>query len=133
MNLHPPICITSRLLPGLHIRDNGNLSEISIEFDGETSDGRARYRFYIDAPGIEHTGNDLKSGVGSGSLQHGLESLLSFLGAAAESYSYRQRTGRTGENEDLFPPAVVEWAHHHSDELSMLACELEETPNLITD
>lgn len=64
--------------------------------------------------------------------QEMLATLLTFLGAAAESYSYRQRTGRNGENEDLFPAPVVEWAYQNSDELSMLAMELEETPGLIS-
>lgn len=133
MKLNPPLIITSRLLPGLRVPAHGSLTEISIEIAGDTRDGRTRYRYYIDSPDFEYTSDDLKSGCQGGDLQEGLSSLLSFLGAAAESCAYRLRTGRTGENEDLFPANVVEWAHRNSDELAMLACELEENRNLITD
>lgn len=133
MKLNAPIIITSRLLPGLRVPGHGCLSEISIEIAGTTSDGRLRYRYFIDSPDFEYSNDDLKSGCGNGDLQSGLASLLSFLTAAAESLSYRLRTGRTGENEDLFPANVVEWAHLYSDELSMLQMELEENVNLIED
>jgi hypothetical protein len=94
---------------------------------GISSDNRTIYRAYIDLPdGTAHEITDLRSGCGGGGIQEGLESLLSFLGAAAESYQYRMRTGRTGENEDLFPPAVVEWAAENADEIGMLQCDLEE-------
>jgi hypothetical protein len=52
---------------------------------------------------------------------------------AAESRQYRERSGRAGENEDLFPAAVVDWAAAESDEISSLAMEIEETPGLIED
>jgi hypothetical protein len=55
--------------------------------------------------------------------------LLSFLSAAAESYRYK---GMEGENADLFPAEVTAWAAQYSDELSMLAFELEENSELIT-
>jgi hypothetical protein len=121
MILHQPFQISARLLPAIRIGDDW----ISIEFDGE-SQGRARYRYHIDFGKEYHQGNDLKSGVGGGSLQQGMASLLSFLSACAESYNCK------GENYDLFPPHVAEWAYQNSDEISMLQCELEETPNLIT-
>lgn len=129
MTLREPVCITSRLLPGVRVGD----ASISIEECGATNDGRTRYKYYIDTPAFEYEGSDLKSGVGNGTLQSGLASLLSFLSAAAESYSYQQRTGRAGDNSDLFPAHVTEWAYQHSDELGMLACELDETPNLIVE
>lgn len=133
MKLNSPFVITSRLLPGLHFRDGEKLSEISITFDGTTGDGRARYRYYIDAPGLEHTANDLKSGCGGGSLQEGMESLLSFLSACVESRNYSRRTGRDGENSDLFPDHVAQWAANHSSEIEMAHFEISEAPNLITD
>lgn len=77
--------------------------------------------------GTEHTGQDLKSGIGGGSLQQGMVSLLSFLAACGESYGYKLRTGRDGENYDLFPPAIAEWAYQNSDELSTLEIDIEES------
>jgi len=55
-----------------------------------------------------------------------LGTLMSFLGAAAESFDYRERTGDQGENEDLFPAPVVEWASANADEISMTQMEIEE-------
>lgn len=122
--MHPPFIITARLLAGVRVAD----AFISITFDGETSDGRARYRYYIDGPNFEHEGNDLKSGVGGGSLVGGMESLLCFLGAAADSYAYRgEYTGDPDDNSSLFPEVVTVWAHQHSDEIDMLRFEIEES------
>lgn len=130
MQLTNPIIITSRLLPGVRIGD----VEISLRYAGQAGrDGRTRYRYFIDGPDFEHSDNDLQSGCQGGGLQEGLESLLTFLGAAAESYGYRLRTQCQGENEDLFPAEVVQWAYQHNDEISMLALELEETKNLIEE
>lgn len=126
MTLHPPFCITSRLLAGVRIGQ----TEISIEIGKETNDGRIRYRYHLDGPGIEHTGDDLKSGVGGGSLVQGMASLLSFLGAAAESYRYcRMDWDKIGEddNASLFPREVTEWAYQNDDEISMLQLEIEES------
>lgn len=121
MKLQTPFEISPRLLPCVRIGD----VFISIDYAGETRDGRTRYRYHIDLPnGKEHTGTDLKSGCGGGDLQAGMESLLSFLSAAAESYRY---SGMDGENSDLFPEFICQWASDNSDAISMLAIELEET------
>jgi hypothetical protein len=122
MKINSPCCITSRLLPGITIAG----SEISIEYAGSTSDGRTRYRWFIDI-GKEFTGNDLKSGCQGGGLQSGLESLLSFMEACGEAHRYAQRTGRPGENADLFPVPVAEWCYQHSNELGMARLEIEES------
>ena len=97
---------------------------ISLEYAGVTGDGRTRYRYHIDLPGdFEHTGEDLKSGIGGGGLQEGFGSLLSVLGAAAEG----------DENADLFPPRVVKWAHENADEIAALGREVEEKQGLIDE
>ena len=134
MQLKSPFIITSRLLPGIKVNDG----YISIEYEGKTSENRQRYRYWIDLPSGEFTGNDLKSGVGGGNLRSGMEGLLSFLNAAAESYKYRIRNLRndwasSGENEDLFDEKVVEWSAANSDEIGILACEIGEQENLIED
>jgi hypothetical protein len=113
-------------MPGVKIGD----AEISIEYADVCSDGRDRYRVYIDAPGIEYVDQEIRSGFCGGSLQSGLSSLMSFLGAAAESFNHK---GSEGENADLFPPHIVEWACQNSSEIEMLACELEQNPELIKE
>jgi hypothetical protein len=132
MKLQSPFAISARLLPAVQVGD----SWISIKLaDGYTPDGRARYRYYIDTPAFEHTNDDLASGCGGGSLQMGMESLLSFLLAAVESYRYRgcTWTGDPHDNSSLFPQQVVEWAYQHDSEIQSLQMELEENPELITD
>ena len=124
MILHPPFSIGSRLLPSLTVGDG----TLSLEQVGRDRFGRGVYRWYVDILAGEFSAADL---VGPGGLQAVFGSLLAFLGAAAESYGYSQRSGQQGENSDLFPPAVVEWAYQHSDELSMLQCEIEESGELI--
>lgn len=62
---------------------------------------------------------------GVGQMFLGLEalgSLCSFLGACAESYHY---AGEEGENANLFPERVRDWAVMNSDEIAMLAMEIE--------
>jgi hypothetical protein len=116
LELTHPMTITPRLMAGLKV----GKAFISIEYAGVSPDRRWIYRYHIDRGSREFTGEDLKSGVGGGSIQQGLTSLLSFLTAAAEG----------GENADLFPPEIVEWAAENRDELSCLEIELEENRNL---
>ena len=95
------------------------------------SEGRTMYGCFIDLPdGTEHEVTDLRSGCQGGELQEGFASLLSFLGAAAESYRYRKCDwANIGEddNASMFPRAVTEWAYQNSDDLSMLGMEIEES------
>jgi hypothetical protein len=129
MLLHNPVCITARLMAGVRVGDGF----ISIDYSDRQGGRAVRYRYAIDLPGFEHEADDLLSGCQGGNLQEGLESLLCFLGACGEAYYWRLRTGHGGENIDLFPPKVGEWAYQHSDELAMLQLELEETPGLIEE
>ncbi len=129
MRLEQPFVITSRLMAGLC----GNGGEISIGYAKRDSDGRTAYDVWIDIPAGEFHITDLRSGCQGGSLQEGMASLLSFLTAAAESLAYQERTGHQGENTDLFPLPVVEWARQQSDELTGLQMEIEETPGLIAE
>lgn len=128
MILHSPFGIGSRLLPALKIGDG----EVSLEFNDYTRDDRARYRWHINIPAGEFSEADLCSGVGgSASLQDMFCSLLTFLSAAAESHRYRIWKGADeidpDSNESLFPAEVVEWAAHHSDEISMIQLDIEES------
>jgi hypothetical protein len=131
MQLTTPIIITSRLMAGVRVGD----AEISIGYSKQPGrEGCTRFLYYIDAPDCEECyANDLQSGCQGGSLQGGLASLLSFLNACAESVGYAQRTGRKGENADLFPPDISAWAYQNSDEIGMLAMEIEESGELISE
>ena len=115
-----PVIITPRLMAGVAVPD-GYLSVAPAGDVGEY--GKPRWTYAIDVSGWDEEGSDL---YGWGDSRAMLGTLVSFLCAAAESYAYRMSTGRAGESEDLFPPRVVEWAYANSDELSMLALEIEE-------
>lgn len=123
MEIRQPCIITPRLLPGLQIGD----AFVSIEYGGTTYDNRQGYRYYIDLPRFSYEGEDIASGVGGGSLQSGLKSLLSFLGAFAESIRYQEHIGTECESTTLFPPKLADWATQNSDEITMLGIELEES------
>lgn len=129
MKLSAPFLISARLAPALHI------GSAFISYDAG--------QFVIDLPdGSEHTVTDLHTprctvrGVNDAPcsmLQCQFAALLSFLSACAESRAYAAHTGREGENADLFPDNVGQWAEENSDEISCLACEIEETRGLISE
>ena len=132
MILKAPCCITSRLLPGVRLGD----AEISIAYAKRPGrDGRTRYEWRVDLPGIEEVGDDLQSGCNGGSLRDGLESLLHFLSAFGEGVNYASRSGRESEDVSLFgfPPRLAEWAAQNTDELSLLAQKVNETPDCIEE
>lgn len=104
-----------------------NGAVIKVERAGKrTSDNREVFRWIAELPEEEeiYFDQDLKSGCGaSPSDTEMLETLLAFLGAAAESYRY---DGMEGENSHLFPEPVVKWASENSDDISLVQGELEE-------
>lgn len=115
MILHDPFIITARLLPGLRIGD-GYLS----------ADGQV---FILDTPGFEYEILGFRPGLGDRDMQSWFSSILIFMGAAAESRQYRERTG--GEidedsNEGLFPPHVVDWIVDNLSDIESF--DLEEGP-----
>jgi hypothetical protein len=122
MQILPPLIITSRLLPGFKFPDG---SELSIDYAllRNTRGGPTKYIYTIDIENKSYQSSDLRSGMHGGNLQNGLESLLSFLTAAGDSY---RAHGMQGENSDLFAAEVTEWAYQHYEELTMLAVELAE-------
>lgn len=129
MQLQAPCFITSRLRAGIKC---GSLT-ISIAINDKELDGRVNYRYWIDSDdGQEFYGEDLSSGCQGGTLQDGLESLLSFMVSAAESYAYAMRRDRVEALETSFPTWLAELCYVNSGELQMAACDLEETPNAIT-
>jgi hypothetical protein len=126
MKLHPPFIITSRLCAGLQIGQ----AFIGIDDSGRNREGRTKYGCWIDLPdGTEHEVTNLRSGCQGGDLVQGMVNLLSFLGAAAESYRYRGCDWAKIDDDDnasLFAREVVEWAYQNSDEIETLALGIEE-------
>lgn len=116
MILHPPFAISARLLPALH------LGGAWLSWDGTN--------FYLDLPGGEHIIDDYRPGM-CNDVQQCFADILSFMGAAAESREYRLRNGVPGENEDLFPPHVVDWICTCKDDVEAYGMDFEEGPQLI--
>lgn len=92
--------------------------------DRYTNDDRAIFKWTIGLGDEMFSEADLRSGCGgSPSELRMLETLLSFLGAAGESYRYN---GMEGESSSLFPEPVTQWAAENADAISMEQCYLEE-------
>ena len=113
MTLYDPFSISARLLPALKI------GAATLSFEPETA------RFYLDRKEGEYVIKDFRPGPGS-KIQDCFWAILSFMLAAGESRTYRERTGMEGENEDLFPEDIVDWIVDHYDELETLSSQLEE-------
>lgn len=140
MQLKAPFKISARLMAALEIGKPNFKGHawISLGIGKRTDDGRIEYEVYIDIGKKAYKVKDLRSGVtrfaGPAKIQEGFVSLLSFLGAAAESYRSRMGKGQPdAEEESSFHPKVVEWAYQNSEEISSLEYEIEETKDLITD
>lgn len=123
MQLLSPFIISARLAPALSV------GGATLSFNSNN--------FIIDLPnGEEHVITDFHFAPGCRGdsagkrLQDGFASILSFLSACAESRQYAVRNGKSpmeGENSDLFPENVGQWAEENSDEIAMLSFELEES------
>lgn len=123
MKLHPPMMITSRLMAGLKIGE----AWVGIE-DGGLREGRQAYRYAIDLPDYSYVNDDLSFGMGGGTLQQGLSSLMTFLGVFAEARRVGERWGGPeSDNWGIFPDELAEWTMENADEIGMLGCELEES------
>lgn len=98
---------------------------VSVEnTDRYTTDTRSIFEWKITLDGETYSEADLESGCGAEpSETEMLETLLSFLAAAAESYRYG---GMEGENSHLFPEPVVKWASENSDEIGCAQCDLDD-------
>jgi hypothetical protein len=120
--IYPPVFISSRLAAAVDVAG----ATVSVEPTGRANrDGKPEWRWYVDTPdGDDHSGAELWGWGGSADM---LETLLAFMGACGESVNYARRTGRDGDNAELFPPAVAEWCAAHDDELSAVGFELAES------
>jgi hypothetical protein len=96
---------------------------VTVTADGRTPDNRPRYSYTVGT----HTANDLAGPVGGPHvLSAGMASLLGFMYACAESVDYTQRTGREGDNLDLFPESMHDWLSAYDMEIQSALMEYEE-------
>lgn len=131
MILHDPFKISARLAPAVQVDG----AWISIEATGQRGEyGKRVWRWAVDLPsGESFEGEDLQ---GHGGYQSIMADLIGFLGACGSSVNYERDNPddvSEGDNTDLFPRKVAEWAADHEDDLAILECVLEENDNLIEE
>src|SRR4051812_11001403 len=89
---------------------------ISIEDVGANGEGRRVFRYCVTVGGDTYGASDLRSGVGHTPTEHEmLGTLLAFLSCAADE----------GDDCDLFPVWLREWAAANQDEIDMEREEIE--------
>jgi hypothetical protein len=108
---------------------------IEIEYTAQCSrDGRPVYRWTLSLDsGLTWSDTDLYGPACGREPEEDemLGTFLSFIGAALESRSYRERTGAGGydpadaTNESLFPADLLDWAESHEAEIAMAGCANE--------
>lgn len=126
MTLHPPLCITPSLLPGVRIGDAHETAWVQID---QPMAGESDLVIVVTLPDGTEVRAD-RFNPRSSTMEGVIECALSFLGASGESYSGRMRRNHPeidpNSNEGLFPSPVPEWAYRFSEEISMLQFELQE-------
>lgn len=123
LTLHPPLEIGPRLLPAVSVSPG-------TDHAGRVSLDPGSWEYYIDLPdGTTVHGDDFQPArvrmEPDDMVRAAMGSLLSFLGAFAESVDFERRTGIEGECSDLFPAELREWAYLNSDEIGLLSYDLE--------
>jgi len=130
MLLRHPFFISSRLCAAVTIGG----ATISIEPNGDYSaDNREVWTWYVDlADGAEFSASDLKTGCGaSATAQEMMETLLTFMGACAESIKYHTPRPMATDDDSamsLFPAGMHAWLTANSDAIDMMCLDLEENP-----
>lgn len=134
MKLTDPFFIGPHLAPALSVGPGCTLTLLGV-VPGE----RDRAVFHLKTHDFEYEDDKMLSGVhGFRSTVETFDGFLSFLEAAAESLEYEVRTGAKGENSDLFPTHVVEWAlenKYHLEDARLVICDEDGYPltNLIEE
>lgn len=126
MTLHPPLCITPSLLPGVRIGDAHESAWVQID---HPCAGESDLVIVVTLP----DGTDIRAdrfSPSASTIEGMIECALSFLGASGESYAYRMRRNDPeidpDSNEGLFPAPVPEWAYRFSDEIAGMQFDLNE-------
>ena len=97
------------------------------QYDPQFESYRPKYAYLIETPEWQYFGNDISGACNeTPNVLAGAQSLFAFLYACQESHEHTTRTGLPGENNELFPQHVAEWAYLFSDEIGMHAMQLEE-------
>jgi hypothetical protein len=109
----------------MSVTEKAGLSTITVAYVGRERDQGGGYRRAYDAtittPQWQYVDNTLRSGVGAAINEREMfGTLMAFLLACVESRQYPQ-----GENADLFPNHVGEWAESHSWELGNFQLEYD--------
>ncbi len=129
LTIRAPMIITARLMPGVKVAD-GYISVAPVTIDGA---GRVTWKYHIDTPdGCIGSGQEIRSGacavpddsVLSELLPRMAETLLSFLGADADTYAAHMGMSEPTDGYS-FGARVAEWAYLNSDEITCLSMELE--------
>lgn len=132
MQIQSPFIIGPRRLPALKVGG----AWLSLELDGSQSpDGRDIAGFTLDIPdGTMYVDRELKSGCqGFRSSVEAFESFLGFLSACADSLEYANYSsdGGTGENANLFPSHIGEWALDNKYEIEEIINELTDYNGMV--
>jgi hypothetical protein len=106
-------------------------SEVRVWCEGRVYESddeayRPRYCYRITTPDWEYERCDIQGATNEvPELDGAGRSLFAFLYAAQESWSYQPK----GENADMFPDYVNEWAYDNSTTIALLSVNPEEHPN----
>ena len=112
----------------MSVTEKIGLTTVTVKYVGTERDSgtprdsgyRPAYDVTITTPEWQYVDNTLRGGVGERpSARKAFGSLLSFLLACVESQP-------EGENADLFPAHVAEWADQYSYELNVLNCDYDD-------
>ena len=105
---------------------DGHTSVVKVWCDGrvrepDTEAYRPEYSYSITTPTWEYVDNDIHGAVNeTPDLYKAAQSLFAFLYACQEGMPKPN-----GENSDLFPPQVRDWAYQHSEHISQLSMHSE--------
>jgi len=115
IKLQAPFVIGSRLWPALRIGDATLTIRLPLY---RAEQGRTGAAMILEAPGLQFTDQTIRSRIGGfRSLVDPFAAYLSFLEAAAEA-----REG--GDNADLFPAKVMQWARDNAAVIAEARMEL---------
>lgn len=108
---------------------HGKAGSLTVELASMgDDDDRLTFRWTVRDHAGDEVGSaaDIRSAVGERyNPRKAMESLLSFLGAAAEA------RGADSENWTLFPEEVRQWAAEHQTELEVASLEFDESRGLV--